>query len=148
MSDDLNYSLIFCLYGPHPAIHTYARYAMQEGASGKELQPFQHLLSCLPRLTVQPRNYWRSLSSLPNNFANTTFTELSPWWGWSKKEELGSESSWRFQENCNRRRGCKQDHSASEHPSTLIIISGMLFMMLEAKHRLMYLVRWEPYVIL
>lgn len=61
----------------------------------------------------------------------------------SLRDEAGAErKSWAvnpldaFKRTAVEEEGAQRDHSASEHPSTLIIISGMLFMMLKAKHRL------------
>lgn len=140
MSVDLNYSVTFWLYGPHPAIHIYARYTMQEGASEKELQPFQPLLPCLTMLTVQLRNHWKPLLCLITLLIclRRSFDNKAEAKGKSRATDpLDTFRGSAIEE------GAQPDHSASEHASTLIA-SVILFMMLKAKHSLTYLVGWRP----
>lgn len=137
MSVDLNYSVTFWLYGPHPAIHIHAKHTIQEGAS-EELQPFQPLL---PMLTVQPRYRWRPLLCLITLVIQGFRSSLG-----YKVEAKGKSRAVdpldTLEGSAIEEEGAEPDHSASEHASTLIA-SVMLFVVLKAKHRLMDLVGWE-----
>lgn len=139
MPVDLNYSVTFWLYGPHPAVHIYASCIMQEEASEKELQPFQ------PLLIVQPKKHWRPLLCLTTLLMKYLRSSLC-----DKAEVKGK--SWAvdpfdtFRGSAIEEEVAQSDHSASEHANTLIALL-IIFVMLKAKPRLMYLVRWEPYVI-